>query len=153
MTNIQSDTEFKAALSAMSVTEQRQVGRLFVEHVIGLSDNPAVGKTLMAGDIAGLTDDEIASAYKTTRSAAIESYTLCGHDGDWIKQASHFVASAAAACFTPADQAVKCNDIAWSAAMNARMAKVCESVAHSTGNDDSEARSQYGILTSFLQAV
>lgn len=152
MTKIQSDAEFKSALSALPVDRQRQLGKLFVEHVIRLSDNPVVGKTLTADDLAGMTEDEIAGAYKTTKSAAIDSYTLCGHEGDWIKQASHFVAAAAAACFTPGDQAVKCNDIAWSAAMNARMARVCENVAGGKGTDDSEAVSQYGILENYLQA-
>ena len=75
-----------------------------MERVIELSDNSAVGRTL-AEDPAGMTEDEIASAFKTTKSAAIDSYTLCGHEGDWMKQASHFVAAAAAACFTPGDQA------------------------------------------------
>ena len=116
-------------------------------------DNPVVGKTLMAGDIDALSEDEINAAYKITKGAAIDSYTLCGHDGDWIKQASHFVAAAAAACFTPSDQAVMCNDIAWSAAMNARMARVCQGVAQGTGDDDSETTSQYQILNSFLQSV
>lgn len=153
MSNIQSDTEFKSALSAMSVADQRVVARLFVEHVIGLSDNPVVGKTLMADDIDAMSEDEITAAYKITKAAAIDSYTLCGHDGDWIKQASHFVAAAAAACFTPSDQAVKCNDIAWSAAMNARMARVCQGVAQGTGDDDSETTSQYRILNTFLQSV
>jgi len=46
-----------------------------------------------------------------------------------------------------------CNDIAWSAAMNARMARVCQGVAQGTGDDDSETTSQYQILNSFLQSV
>jgi len=65
-----------------------------------------------------------------SRVAAIDSYTLCGRDADWLGQASHFVASAAAMCLTPEDQVAQCGDLAWSTAMNARMAKVCETIAH-----------------------
>lgn len=152
MTKFQSDAEFKAALSALPVERQREVGKLFVENVIGLSDNPMVDKMLAAQNPADMSESEITAAYKTTKAAAIDSYTLCGHEGDWIKQASHFVAAAAAACFTPGEQAVKCNDLAWSAAMNARMARVSEHVAGGAGTGDSEAANQYAILENYLQS-
>ena len=83
----------------------------------------------------------------------MESYTLCGHEGDWLKQAGHFVAAAAAACLAPDDRVAACPDLAWSTAMNARMARVCEGVAKGKGTDGSEQDKQYEILESYLQTI
>jgi hypothetical protein len=153
MTKIHSDAEFKAALAELSSQQQRAVGRLFVENVLALSDNPKVGKALGTGDPGDLTAEDIAEGFRAAKSAAIESYTLCGHEGDWLKQASHFVAAAAAACLTPSDQATQCKDLAWSTAMNARMARVCENVAQGKGTDESETQKQYAILEGYLQTA
>lgn len=153
MTTIQSDAEFKTALSRLSTQQQRAVGRLFIQNVIALSDNPRVRKLVDADDLAELPDDDISERFKTAKAAAIESYTLCGHEGDWLKQASHFVAAAAAACLTPSEQAAQCGDLAWSTAMNARMARVCEAVALGRTMDDSESAKQYALLDSFLQTA
>ena len=81
MTKIHSDVEFKAALSRLSSQQQRAVGRLFVENVLALSDNPKVGKALGKGDPTELTDEDIAEGFRTAKTAAIESYTLCGRRG------------------------------------------------------------------------
>ena len=151
MTKIHSDVEFKAALSRLSLQQQRAVGRLFVENVLELSDNPRVAKALGTGNLADLSDADMAEGFRTAKTAAIESYTLCGHEGDWLKQASHFAAAAAAACLTPSEQAAQCRDLAWSTAMNARMARVCETVAQGKGTDESETQKQYAILESYLQ--
>lgn len=42
------------------------------------------------------------------------------------------------------------SDLAWSTAMNARMARVCEKIAEGEGADN-EAQEQYRILESFLE--
>lgn len=153
MTRIHSDSDFKATLSKLSSQQQRAVGRRFVENVLDLSDNPKVGRALRSGDPAELSDDDIAEGFRVARTAAVESYTLCGHEGDWLKQASHFVAAAAAACLTPGEQTTQCKDLAWSTAMNARMARVCETVAQGKGTDESETQKQYAILESYLQTA
>lgn len=150
MTTIHSDAEFKAGLSGLPVDQQRRVGKLFVENVIDLSDNPKVKQAISIADKFDLSAAETAEGFKMAKAAAIDSYTLCGRDADWLGQASHFVASAAAVCLTPEDQVAQCRDLAWSTAMNARMAKVCETVAHAQGADNQEAEKQYAILESFL---
>ncbi len=153
MTRIHSDTEFKAALSALSLAQQRQVGKRFIDHGIELSDNPRVTKAVTFVAASGLpAAAEIADGYKAAKAAAIESYTLCGHEGDWRRQASHFVAAAAAACPTPEPQAGSDGSVAWSTAMNVRMARVCAKIADGMGADDTEARKQYEILEAFLAA-
>ena len=149
MTRIDSDAEFKAALAQLAVPQQRAVGRLFVANVLHLTDDPRISRAL-GGDVSELSQDEVSAGFRSAKTAAIESYTLCGHEGDWLKQAGHFVAAAAAACLTPDDQAAQCRDLAWSTAMNARMAKVCESVAQGKGTDESETKKQYAILESYL---
>ncbi len=37
---------------------------------------------------------------------------LSSREADWLKQAGHFVAAAAAGCLAPADQ--QCGELAWS---------------------------------------
>ena len=151
MATIQSDTEFKSALSSLPLDQQRRVGTLFVESVIDLSDNPKVKKAISTAGGTDVTADEIADGFQAAKSAAIESYTLCGREADWLKQASHFVASAAAVCLTPDEQSAQCSDLAWSTAMNARMARNCESIAHGQESSHEEASRQYQILEAFLE--
>jgi len=150
MATIHSDAAFKAALSRLPVEQQRRVGKLFVENVIDVSDNPKVKQAISIADKSDLSATEIAEGFKIAKAAAIDSYTLCGRDADWLGQASHFVASAAAVCLTPGDQVAQCRDLAWSTAMNARMAKVCETIAHEQSADNQEAEKQYAILETFL---
>jgi hypothetical protein len=152
MTAIHSDAEFKAALSRLPLDQQRRVGNLFVENVIHLSDNPKVKQAISIANKADLSAVDIAEGFKTAKAAAIDSYTLCGRDADWLGQAGHFVASAAAMCLTPEDQVAQCGDLAWSTAMNARMSKVCEAIARGQDADNQEAEKQYAILETFLGA-
>ncbi len=98
---------------------------------------------------ADITEEELASAVQSAKAASVDSYTQCGHDCDWNSQASHFVAQAVLACLKPSEPG---GNAAWDAAMHARMARTCESIANGTGTDNMEATAQYRILTEFLQA-
>jgi hypothetical protein len=82
----------------------------------------------------------------SAKAASVDSYTQCGHDCDWNKQTSHFVAEAALACFRPDDNS------AWDAAMHARMARTCEGIANGEGTDNAETAVQYRILSEFLNS-
>lgn len=150
MTSIQSDKEFKAALERLSLPQQRRVGKRFVEGVIALSDNPRIRKAIDIAENAGATSSELAEGYNVAKSAAIESYTLCGREADWLQQACHFVAAAAVACLKPPEQAEQGNDLAWTTAMNARMAMTCAKIARGELDDHAEAENQYRILEAFL---
>ena len=152
MTKIQSDAEFRAALAGLSVQQQRAVGRLFVESVIALSDDSAVRTAFGHLDSADLSGSDLAEVFHSAKAAAVGSYTLCGREADWKQQAGHFVAAAVAACLTPEDQ-VRCADLAWSTAMNARMARVCESVADGCGTQECETEKQYEILSRYLETL
>lgn len=152
MQKITSDAEFKAALASLSEAKQRQVAKRFIEHVIELTDSPRVRKSMaFIDDNAPAPHGEIADGHKVARAAAIESYTLCGNEGDWRIQAGHFVAAAAVACLTPGPQAERDGNLAWNAAMNARMARVCERIAEGEDADSDEAMAQHQILASFLK--
>ena len=152
MPPIQSDEEFKSALSQLSLGQQRHVGKQFVTNVIDLSDNRMIKKAIDVLNDADSSANDISEAFKTAKSVAIETYTLCGHEADWLKQASHFIASAAADCLTPEDQASQSSELAWSAAMKARMARNCEAIAHGTEFDNQEIKKQHQILKAFLDS-
>ena len=140
MTSIASDADFRAALSELPVAKQRQVARQFIDHVMDLTDSARVRQAMAFADAnIPSVEADLADGYKAAKAAAIESYTLCGNEGDWRNQAGHFVAAAAVACLTPGPQAGKAGSVAWSTAMNARMARVCEKIADGQGADDSEA--------------
>ena len=145
---IESDADFKAALGELPVASQRQLGKRFVDHIMDLTDSPKLKQSMaFVGTVETSSEEEIANAYKMAKAAAIESYTLCGNEGDWRKQAGHFVAAAAAACLTPNPD--RGGGLAWSTAMNARMARVCENIADGTSVENNEAQDQYQILEAF----
>ncbi len=153
MTSFQSDAEFKKALSELSLEQQRQIGKRFVERVVDLSDDPSMEKYLEHADAPGVSAAELMRNFNSAKSAAIETYTLCGREADWLRQASHFVAAATAACLTPPDQLEPCRNLAWTAAMNARMAQVSANIAMDREPDHSEAEWQHVMLKDFLKTL
>lgn len=150
METIQSDNDFKVTLSRLPLAKQRLVGSLFLESVIDLTDSIKVRQALDITKNADASSDMLSNGFQSAKSAALETYTLCGRDADWLKQASHFVASAAAVCLTPEEQVCQSTGIAWTAATNARMARVCENIAHGRDEDNAEAVKQYEILQNYL---
>ena len=149
-TTISSDADFKAILDELPLGRQRLVGKLFIEHVIDLTDDPRVRQATVLID-SSATSPDFADSYKVAKAAATDSYTICGNEGDWRKQAGHFVAAAAVSCLTPQPQSGREANLAWNTAMNARMARVCEKIEQGTSADDEEAEHQHRILESFLK--
>lgn len=147
---ITTDGEFKAALSQLSLIQQRQVGALLVERVLNLCDDYRVKNALEAAKQATLNPEQLTTAYRAAKAASTESFTQCGKDADWLAQAGHFVAAASADCVLPTEQLKPTDNLAWNAAMHARMAKNCETIAQGEGSDNQEAQSQYEILANFL---
>jgi hypothetical protein len=151
MTVIHSDAEFRAALSGLPVAQQRRVGKRFLDSISELSDNPKLEKSLAVVDAPQASAQDIAEAFRVASTVARDSYTLCGREADWRRQASHFFAAAAAACLDAADKEGQGEELAWTTAMNARMARVCEKIAQGEGYDNSEVGKQYEILRAFLE--
>ena len=48
MSTISNDKQFRDALNGLNAQQQRLVGALFVENVLGLSDDPRVARSLIA---------------------------------------------------------------------------------------------------------
>ena len=150
MTAIHSDAQFRAALAGLSVEQQRRVGKRFLDNISELSDNPKLEKSLALLEGTEVSDQDIADAFRVASTAARDSYTLCGREADWRRQASHFFAAAAAACLGATGKEGQDQELAWNTAMNARMARVCEKIAQGEGYDNSEVGEQYKILSDFL---
>ena len=87
---------------------------------------------------------------KAAKSYAVKTYTECGKDTDWLKQADHFVAAAVAAALTPPDQLAAKTNPAWKAAVQARMAKNCELMEKDEGEEETESDRQYKIASQYL---
>ena len=88
-------------------------------------------------------------AAQAANTARVESFTQCGKETDWTAQAGHFVAKAAVACVRAAEAG---SNLAWDAAMQARLARTCQTVADGAGTDNREAEEQYRILEAFLNS-
>ena len=144
---INDDLEFKSALGSLSPLERRQAAALLVRQVLDLTGDTRVKAGL---DLAERTDadaSQFAAAASAVNSARVASYTQCGHDTNWACQAGHFVARAAQECVKPAISAGE----AWEAAMQARMARICQHIAAGEGTGNREAEAQYRALESYLQ--
>ena len=146
---ISNDKEFKAALAALPAARQRQVAARFVERVYPLSSDVRIKAALDAAGRPDVSDAELTAVSQAANSARVESFTQCGRETDWTAQAGHFVAKAAVACVKPAEAG---DDLAWEAAMQARMARTCQTVADGSGTENREAEEQYRILEAFLNS-
>ncbi|KAB2318937.1 hypothetical protein F8A86_11300 [Betaproteobacteria bacterium SCN1] len=146
---ISNDAEFKRTLASLAVPRQRQVAARFVQAVFPLSGDARIKTALDAAVRPDVSDGELAMAAQAANTARVESFTRCGRETDWRAQAGHFVAKAAAACVKSETQG---ENLAWEAAMQARLARTCETVAEGTGTDNREAEAQYRSLEAFLNS-
>jgi hypothetical protein len=143
---ITNDREFKAALAALSVAQHRQLAARFVQRVFPLSNDVRVKAALEVAARDDISEAELTVVAQAANSARVESFTQCGRETDWAAQAGHFVAKAAVACVRTAETG---DNLAWEAAMQARMARTCETVASGEGTENREAEEQYRILEDF----
>jgi hypothetical protein len=144
---ISSEREFKAALEGLSVPRQRQVAARFAESVLGLCRDVRVAGAVSAAKRPDITDPELAAMYQAAKTASVESFTQCGHETDWAAQAGHFVSKAAMACVQTAESSA---NLAWDAAMGARLARTCSAIASGEGTETREIEAQYRILDAYL---
>ena len=151
MSAINNDTQFRDALNGLSVARQRTVGALFVESVLGLSNDPRVAQAVATARESNIAEDVLNMVRHSIKAAALEAHTRCGADGEWSDQAAYFVARAAEACVEPEGRS-QGKGPAWKAAMSARMARTCLAAESDEDSHDDESRAQYQILTSYLDA-
>jgi hypothetical protein len=144
---ISNDKDFKAALAGLSTSQQRQIAARFVQRVYPMSNDVRIKAALDVAARSDISDAELTVMYQAANTARVESFTQCGKETDWTAQAGHFVAKAAVACVGAAAPG---GNLAWDAAMQARMARTCETVATGEGTENREAGEQYRILEAFL---
>jgi hypothetical protein len=145
---IHNDSEFKTALSGLDSARQRRAAARFVARVLDLSDDVRVRASVEAAQRGDLPEAEREVLSQAVNTARVESFTQCGREADWGAQAGHFVAKAAVSCVKAP---VAGENIAWDAAMHARMARTCQSVAKGVGTETRESEAQYAILDELLQ--
>ncbi|RMG38162.1 MAG: hypothetical protein D6720_01865 [Gammaproteobacteria bacterium] len=149
MQTITNDTEMRQAIAGLSDPQQRQLAARLVRNVLSLTDDERVARVLEIAADPSAGEEELASAYRLARTAAIESHARCGADGEWNDQAGYFVARAAEAAVAPRP-AGRAPGRAWLAAMNARMARTCLAEEADQDYHDQERQAQYRIVTEFL---
>lgn len=142
------DKAFKAVLADLPMARQRQVAASFTRRVIDLCQDARVKSALVAAERLDITDEELVAIAHLAHSARVESYTQCGRDTGWAPQAGHFVAKAAESCVRAASAG---ENIAWEAAMQARLARTCQCVSQGEGTANDEAQAQYQLLDAFLE--
>lgn len=153
MATISNDQELRTLLNGLTDDRQRIIGARFAESVIHLSQDERVNRAISTGMRADASPDEIEDAYRAAKAWATKTYTDCGKDTDWLAQADHFVAAAAAAALTPGHLLPEKTNRAWKAAMQARMANNCELVEGSDGAHTDEVQRQYAIAGEFVDAA
>ncbi|MCS6786325.1 MAG: hypothetical protein NZ524_04730 [Thiobacillaceae bacterium] len=146
--DIRNDQDFKTALSKLGAVQQRLVAARFAENVLDLCEDMRVTAAINAARRPDVSEAELAVVFQAAKAACVETYTRCGQEADWRNQASHFVAKAALACVSPPDRTA---ELAWGVAMNARMARTCETIANGQGTEHREAEQQYRILAEFMK--
>lgn len=150
MAEIHNDHQLRDALDALDSAGQRMLGARFARNVMRLSRDERVNRAIETGMRADCTAGEMEDAYRSARSYATKTYTDCGKDTNWLAQADHFVAAAAAAALTPDSQSAERRNRAWKAAVQARMAANCELMESDEVADETEAERQYAIANEYL---
>lgn len=152
MATINNDQDLRQLLGRLPPAQQRIIGLRFAESVQRLSREERVRRAIAAGLREDASDAELDDAYRAAKAWATKTYTDCGKDTDWLAQADHFVAAAAAAALTPQAMLMDKTNRAWKAAMQARMAVNCEMV-EAEGETPDEAQRQYAIAEENIEAA
>ncbi|NEV64611.1 hypothetical protein [Thiorhodococcus minor] len=150
MASISTDQELRKALDSLSPARQRMLGCKFAENVKHLIMDERLHRAIATGLNEALTEGEQEDAYRAAKGYAVSTYTECGKDTDWMAQADHFVAAAAAAALTPEALVADKQNRAWKAAVNARMAVNCAMMDDDHASETDEARQQHEIASKFL---
>ena len=153
MTKIQNDHELRDALQVLTAEQQRRLGARFAQSVAYLSSHERVNRAIETALRDGAGAGELEDAFKAAKGHTTKTYTQCGRDTDWLAQADHFVAAAAAALMPEATRAgikAERQNPAWRAAVQARMASNCALMESADVSAETEAERQYAIANAFF---
>jgi prophage DNA circulation protein len=147
MATIRNDQDLRHVLESLSSEQQRRIGGMFIESALDLCDDSIIRRAVQVAMDPESSDDVREDAFRSAKAYAVKTYTECGHDTDWTRQAAHFV-GVATACLLADEQPG--GDRAWRVAMQVRNARNCASIAEEGGNDiDDEAEQQRRIAREF----
>ncbi len=134
MANIQSDQDLKFVLERLSLEQQRRVGGMFIESALELCDDARIRRALQVAMDPASSDEEREDAFRSAKTYAISTYTECGRDTDWTRQAAHFI-GVATACLLSDEEPGGAGNRAWKVAMQVRNARNCALIAHEGSGD------------------
>ena len=143
---IQTDSEFRSALDKLPTPKQRELATRFTDSVVAMCDDPRIKAALSAARRLDISDIELGAIFQAANAASVASYTQCGKETDWMSQAGHFVAEAAKCCVKSPERG---HNLAWDAAMYARMARTCETIAKGHGTENRESELQYRLADEY----
>jgi hypothetical protein len=150
MPTITNDNALRSFIDALSFDRQRALGVRFAGAVAGLSQDSRLARAFQTAAAKEATAADLEEAMRVAKTIAINTYTACGKDTDWMAQAEHFVAAALWAALAPAEQHAGKSTPAWKAAMQARMARNCAMIESGEGGVSNEAARQYQAAAEFV---
>ena len=154
MTQIHNDQALREAVQTLAPDRQRLLGGRFAQRVAHLGKDERVKRAIDTALREGVGAGELEDAFKAAKGHTTKTYTQCGRDTDWLAQADHFVAAAAAAALMPeatrAGIKAERQNPAWRAAVQARMASNCALMESADVSAETEAERQYAIANAFF---
>lgn len=150
MTTIHSDQDLRLVLERLSPEQQRRIGGMFIESALDLCEDTRVRRAVQIAKGPDSSDEEREDAFHSAKAYAVSTYTECGRDTDWTRQAAHFI-GVAAACLLSDEEPGGRGNRAWNVAMQVRNARNCALMVHEgSGDVDDEAESQRRIAGEFV---
>jgi len=143
---IQTDSEFRSALDKLPTPKQRELAARFTDSVVALCNDPRIQAALSAARRPDITELELGAIYQAANAASVASFTRCGKETDWMNQAGHFVAGSGEELRETRERG---HNLAWDAAMYARMARTCETIANGQGTQNRESELQYKLADEY----
>ncbi len=148
MTLIRNDRDLRRELERLDPDQQRRLGGLFIESALDLCDDPRVRRAVQVAKDPSASDVDREDAFHSAKAFAVSTYTECGRDTDWNRQAAHFL-GVAAACLLSSEKQGDYQNRAWKVAMQVRNARNCGLIEPGGKGEDEDER-QRRIAVEFL---
>jgi len=150
MENISNDHDLERILKNLTPEQQRQLGGRFIESALDLCNDPRIRRAVKVAMDLDSDEEIIADAFHSAKAYAVNTYTECGRDTDWSRQAAHFV-GVAVACLLSDEPPAGGSSRAWRVAMQIRNARNCALIDRPAAQEsDDEAERQRRITEEFL---
>jgi hypothetical protein len=137
-------------LERLNPEQQRRIGGLFIESVLDLCSDARIRRAVKVAMDADSDEEIREDAFHSAKTYAVSTYTECGRDTDWSRQAAHFV-GVATACLLSEEAPPGGGSRAWRVAMQVRNARNCALIDPKTDSEiNDEAERQRRIADEFL---